>query len=381
MIPRTAKRVIQQRLRDYPAVSLVGPRQSGKTTLAQSVGGAYFDLEQEGDRLRLDLQWDDLCRGERLVILDEAQVWPDVFPRLRAAIDHDRKRNGRFLLLGSVSPAMMVQVSESLAGRLSLVELTPLLLGELPDPDLDALWLRGGYPDGGILAPDRFPQWQRDYLDLLIQRDLPNWGLPARPQVTQRLVRMVAAVHGQLWNASQIAKSLGLTYPTVNSYMDYLEGAFLLRRLRPFQANLLKRLVKSPRFYWRDSGLLHSIHQVTDIDDLLGRPWVGASWEGFVIEQVVSALAQSGRSVDPYFMRTSDGYEIDLVLDFGAHVWAVEIKLSSRPSEQDMQRLDKAADLIDADKRVLVSRTAEAITNGRRVSCNLPWFLEFLGRA
>ncbi|HEY3236312.1 MAG TPA: AAA family ATPase, partial [Polyangiaceae bacterium] len=226
----------------YPAVALVGPRQSGKTTLARSFEGDYFDLEQDSERLRLDLEWPRLAAGQSFVILDEAQSWPEIFNRLRGVIDVDRKRCGRFLLLGSVAPSLMEQVSESLAGRLSIVELSPFTLTELPSKAARArLWLCGGYPDGGVLEPKRFPGWQLDYLSLLIQRDLPAWGLPARPQVTQRLARMLAAVHGQTWNASQIGQSLGLNYQTVNSYVDYLEGAFLVRRLIPFHANVKKR--------------------------------------------------------------------------------------------------------------------------------------------
>jgi len=378
MIPRKISRLLQERLNRYPAVAVVGPRQSGKTTLAQSMGGAYFDLEQEPDRLRLDLQWSALVEGQELVILDEAQAWPEVFPRLRGAIDKARSRKGRFLLLGSVSPALMTHVSESLAGRLSLVELTPLLLNELPKASLDALWLHGGYPEGGILDPARFPQWQRDYLTLLAQRDLPNWGLPAKPQMTQRLLRMVAAAHGQLWNATQIGQALGLTYMTVNAYMDYLAGAFLVRRLLPYQANVRKRLTKSPRYFWRDCGLLHALLHVDNQDGLLAQPWVGASWEGFVIEQILGVLGQAGCQVEPYFFRTSDQYEIDLVLDFGKRRWAIEIKLTASPSPADFARLNKAADMIKADRRVLISRTAEVVGQGPQTSCNLPWFLGFL---
>lgn len=378
MIKRRVTRLLQERLAQYPAVALVGPRQSGKTTLARSFEGAYFDLEQEPDRLRLDLQWSMLADGKGLVILDEAQAWPEVFPRLRGAIDKARSRKGRFLLLGSVSPALMTHVSESLAGRLSLAELTPFLLDELPRAPLDALWLRGGYPDGGILEPAHFPQWQRDYLSLLTQRDLPNWGLPSRPEVTQRLLRMAAAVNGQLWNASQIGQSLGLSYMTVNSYMDYLVGAFLVRRLPAYQANLRKRLVKRPKYFWRDSGLLHALLNTSNADDLLAQPWVGASWEGFVIEQILGALAQTGRQVEPCFFRTSDQHEIDLILDFGRRLWAIEIKLTASPSPADLARLETAADLIKADKRILVSRTTEIASAGRRASCNMPWLLQLL---
>jgi predicted AAA+ superfamily ATPase len=375
MIRRKIATIVRHRLAAYPAVAVVGPRQSGKTTLARSLSKTYFDLEDEADRLRLDLQWDALVEGKSLVILDEAQAWPEVFPRVRVAIDRHRGRKGRFLLLGSVSPALMTHVSESLAGRLALVELTPFLEDELPKVPLDRLWCRGGYPEGGVRAPARYPRWQQNYLSLLAQRDLPNWGLPAKPQMTQRLLRMLAAVHGQLWNASQIAQSLGLSFQTVNSYMDYLVGAFLIRRLLPYQANLTKRLVKSPKVYWRDSGLLHALLNVADEDDLLGRPWVGASWEGFVIEQVLGALRWHDREVEPFFLRTNDQYEIDLILDFGKSVWAIEVKLTSAPSPGDLARLNKTADLIHADKRILISQTSECLSHAGQISCNLPWFM------
>jgi predicted AAA+ superfamily ATPase len=370
--------VIAARLGAYPAVALVGPRQSGKTTLARSLGGSYFDLEQPGDRTRLDLEWDDVCASPRLAVLDEAQAWPDLFPRLRAAIDARRSRAGRFLLLGSVSPALMTQVAESLAGRLSLVELTPFLLGELGTRPQRDHWLRGGYPEGGILAARRFPQWQLDYLSLLAQRDLPSWGLPARPQVTDRLLRMLAAVHGQMWNASAVGQSLGVTHPTANSYVDYLEGAFLVRRLRPFAANLKKRLVRTPKVYWRDSGLLHALLRVATHEDLAAQPWVGASWEGYVIEQIVSSLAAAGRRHDAWFFRTSDGHELDLLLDLEGERWAFEVKLTSQPDPRDFARLDRAADLVGATRRVLVSHTRRPVFSPTRISCGLRPLLQHL---
>jgi predicted AAA+ superfamily ATPase len=380
MIPRLSANTVAERLEDSPAAAIVGPRQCGKTTLARSIGPRYFDLEQESDRLRLDLEWADIAATRELVVLDEAQSWPEVFPRLRGAIDADRSRNGRFLLLGSVSPALMTHVSESLAGRLALVELTPLLLTELrTKAAANRLWLTGGFPDGGVLRPRSFPNWQADYLRLLVQRDLPNWGLPARPQVTERLLRMLAAVHGQSWNASQIGKSLGLSYHTVNSYLDYLEGAFLIRRLPAYHANLKKRIVKSPKVYWRDSGLLHSVLNVSDHTALLSQPWVGASWEGFVIDQVLGHLAAWGISHDAYHLRTSDRYEIDLVLEMLGEVWAIEVKLTTSPSPADMRRLDHVADLIGATRRVVVSKTAKPAGDRQRSSTNLASFLADLG--
>jgi uncharacterized protein len=379
MIGRLIEAAVRDRLDRFPAVALVGPRQCGKTTLAKAMGGAYFDLEQEPDKVRLDLEWQGRIAGERLLILDEAQAWPEVFPRIRSAVDQERKRRGRFLLLGSVSPSLMVQVSESLAGRLSLLELTPFLLTELEDRvDLDRRWLCGGYPDGGVLDPSMYPQWQLDYLALLSQRDLPTWGLPAKPRTTDRLLRMLAALQGQLWNASQVGRSLGLSYHTVNDYLEYLAGAFLIRQLPSYQLNLRKRLVKSPRIYWRDSGLLHALMNVPDRDALLTQPWVGASWEGFVIEQALGELSAMGRNVNAYHFRTSDGHELDLVLELEGELWAVEVKLSSSPSLEDMDRLDRVADMIGASHRFLVSQTGQPSGSGQRVSCDLTGFLRYL---
>lgn len=188
----------------------------------------------------------------------------------------------------------------------------------------------------------------------------------------------IAAVHGQTLNASQLGKSLDISYKTVKSYLGYLEGAFLIRQLQPYFTNLKKRLVKSPKLYWRDSGLLHSLLNVQNEDNLLSAPWVGASWEGFIIEQVINALKLRDMTFWPYFLRTNDGYEIDLVLDFGKEKWAIEIKLTSAPDLSAIQKLNKAADLIDASRRILISRTTDNIDNGKVVSCNLEWFIKDL---
>ena len=379
MIRRQAQSLVRQRLDQYPAVALIGPRQCGKTTLAKMMGGIYIDLEQEPERLRLDLDWDILDQSNDLVILDEAQSWPELYPRLRGAIDRDRERMGRFLLLGSVSPVLMSQVSESLAGRLALVELTPFLQTELRKRShRESLWMFGAFPDGGVLDREHFPYWQRDYLSMLTQRDLPSWGLPARPQTTDRLLRMLTAVNGQTWNASQIGQSLSLSYHTVNSYVDYLEGAFLIRRLPPYRPNIRKRLIKSPKIYWRDTGLLHAQLNINDEHALLSQPWVGASWEGFVIEQTIGMLNSVGRPFEAFYFRTSDQHEIDLVLEMGNELWALEVKLTASPGRHDMDRLDKAADMIGASRRILVSKTGRTTGGAERVSCNLGWLLERL---
>jgi uncharacterized protein len=191
-------------------------------------------------------------------------------------------------------------------------------------------------------------------------------------------MRMLAAVHGQTWNASQIGKSLALSYHSVNSYLDYLEGAFLIRRLQPFHAKIKKRLVKKPKVFWRDSGLLHSLMSVTDRGSLLSQPWVGASWEGFVIEQVLGHLSALGRHFEASYLRTSDQQEIDLLLRLDGELWALEIKLTASPSSRDLGRLDKAADIVGASHRHLVSQTPAPAGDERRSSCNLGWLLEML---
>lgn len=378
MIRRFIQTLVRERLRTYPAVALLGPRQSGKTTLAKFLGKSYFDLEKQQDRLRLDVEWREIASRKAVVVLDEAQSMPELFPRLRSAIDEDRKRTGRFLLLGSIAPALMQRVGESLAGRLALCELAPFTVRELPQGRWDELWFSGGYPDGGILDLSQYPSWQRNYLDLMAQRDLPNWGLPAQPATTQRLFQMLAAWHGQTWNASQIGKSLGLSYHTVSKYVDFLESVYLVRRLPAYSTNVRKRLVKSPKLYWRDSGLLHSLLGVIQSDELLSRPWVGASWEGWVIEQILSTLSAAGCVFQAFYLRTSDQHEVDLVLDFGGRLWVFEVKLTNHPDLADLKRLTAIGEMIKADRFVLISRTTDPVRGKTEFSLNLSAALDLL---
>ena len=381
MRARIYTRRVRETLSRFPAAAILGPRQSGKTTLAKRLGGVYFDMETAGSAARLDAEWDALARGRRLVIIDEAQQAPAVFNRLRGTIDADRKRNGRFLLLGSVSPSLMTNVAESLAGRLGLVRITPFILPELSPGRLDDLWLRGGYPDGGILVPTMFPDWQANYLEALVSRDLPQWGLPAKPQQTMRLLAMLAASHGQPLNASQLGTSLALDHKTVLRHCDFLEGAFLIRRLPAFSGNVRKRVVRRPRAYWRDSGLLHALMNVEDLDQLYRQPWLGQSWEGFVIEQTLATVAAAGKRVQPFFFRTSDGFELDLLLDWGTERWAVEVKLTSNPSADMVARLHKTADMVGADRRILICRIQRSIENPTVLVTNLAdWLTRLLGR-
>jgi len=381
MLSRLVERQLRSALKEQPAVALLGPRQVGKTTLARSLRGTYFDLELETERLRLDLEWEQLINGKRLLVLDEAQAFPEIFPRLRSAIDSERRRAGRFLILGSVSPQLMRSVSDALAGRLALVELTPFLWTELEShAQRRRLWLTGGYPDGGILRPSRFPNWQLDYLELLAQRDLPNWGLPAAPRLTMRLMRMLAAAHGQTWNGAALGRSLGLDAKTVSGYVDFLEGTYLLRRLPPYHANLKKRMVKAPKIYWRDSGLAHALLGIGTERQLLEQPWVGASFECHVIEQIIGRVGALGHRAQSYFLRTHDGHEIDFVLEVGGSRWAIECKLSTQPDQRDLTKLTALADAIGAKHRVLLSRSSKIIESPAGIVCDLPWLLENLKR-
>ena len=338
MIKRGLEPALRVSLRQFPVVALVGPRQAGKTTLAQAIArklgqAIYLDLERPSDAARLtdpELYLKPLA--DKLVILDEIQRRPELFPVLRSLVDAKRT-NGRFLLLGSASPDLTRQASESLAGRIIYHELTPFTMSEVASNTRDTrtmLWNRGGFP-GSFLAPDnaRSLAWREAFIETHLQRDLPALGVRIPATALRRFWEMLAHYHGQLWNASKIAGSLGVAPPTAKHYLDTLEDTFMIRQLPPFAANLKKRLVKSPKIYLRDSGLLHALLRIGSRDDLLGHPIAGASWEGWVIEQ---ALAASGSYTGASFFRTAAGAEIDLVLERPRRSRiALEIKLSSAP--------------------------------------------------
>ena len=379
MVPRTIKHTIEARLASFPAVALIGPRQCGKTTLAKSFPGVYFDLEQDHERLRLDLTWIEVINDSRLIILDEAQADPDIFPRLRGEIDNFRNKNGRFLLLGSVSPTLMRHVSESLAGRLALVEMSPLTYPELlTERQKQQHWFIGGYPGCSLLNSKQNFTWHDSYLTLMGQRDLPNWGLSSKPVTTARFMTMLAHRHGMEWNASQIGKSLSLSYHTINNYLDYFENAFLIRRLAPYHQNIGKRLVKRPKVYWRDSGVLHSLWNVPDSEALIRFPQVGNSWEGYVIEQLLCTLKSNGRRFSAYFARTTSQREIDLLLETETELWAVDIKLTANPHPALYAKFKKTAEIFEADKRLLICRTTNPVISDKDSVCDLQSAIDIL---
>ena len=335
MFQRKSALEIRHQLGLSPAVAILGARQIGKTTLAKQIAAEfpdsiYLDLENAQARAKLD-QADVFFEANRhrLMVLDEIQNAPELFSTMRGEIDADR-RPGRFLILGSAS-FKLLQQSQSLAGRLALVDMAPLLLSEVHQSfeDIQTLWVRGGFP-GSYTAPqdDASWLWRDAFVRHFLHTDLPALGINVEPELMRRFWRMVAHLHGQLFNASSIAASLGVSSPTVTRYLDHLVQSLMLRRLEPYHANLGKRLVKSPKIYVRDSGLLHYLLGMRNVHDLMGHPNTGASWEGFCIEQICNHLP-TGASVS--FYRTAAGAELDVVVETGRETTGFEIKFSSAP--------------------------------------------------
>ena len=338
MLTRRAEAKVAQLIDAVPAVVLVGPRQVGKTTLALDIAARrparYLDLESEADRGRLsepNLYLE--ANADKLVILDEVHRAPGLFMELRGLIDRGRRegrRAGRFLLLGSASVDLLRQSGESLAGRVAYEELGPFDALEIDPAGVDRLWLRGGFPDSFLAVSDRASaRWRSDFVRTYLERDIPMLGPRIPAETLRRFWTMLAHRQSSLLNAADFARSLGVDGKTVATYLDLLVDLLLVRRLPPWSANIGKRLVKSPRIYVRDSGIVHVLLGIGDADGLLGHPIAGASWEGFVIESLVAAAPDG---TEPFFFRTSAGAEIDLLLLLpGGRLWAIEIKRSLAP--------------------------------------------------
>lgn len=337
MIPRDKQSEIIDLLQGSPAVAIFGPRQVGKTTLARKIADGrpslYLDLEREADRVKLSDPADYLRRHvEKLIVLDEIHRMPDLFTELRGVIDDNRRagrRHGQFLILGSASIELLRQSGESLAGRIAYAELGPLNAQEVPLAQRDQLWLRGGFPDSFLASSDRNSAiWRRDFIRTYLERDVAGFGPRIPVERLGRFWTMLAHLHGGLMNAAQLARNLEVDNKTIGSYLDLLVDLLLVRRLQPWHSNLGKRLVKSPKVYLRDTGLLHRLLQIPDLDTLLGHPKLGDSWEGFVMENILSVLPD-GQGAS--FYRTAAGAEIDLLLEMPSGLWAVEIKRSTAP--------------------------------------------------
>ncbi len=360
----------------FPIIGLLGPRQCGKTTLVKHIAekhgeeAIYLDLESQ--RHLAILSEPELyfrTHQSALVVLDEIQVRPDLFPLLRSAVDEARTP-GRFIILGSASPALLRQSNESLAGRVSYHELSPFNLLEIEG--LEKHRLVGGYPDS-FLAPDDIAfQWLENYIRSYVERELPALGLRTTPANIYKLLRMVSHIHGSLLNIENLSRSLGISATSVRNYLDFIENAFLIRRLQPFHINTNKRLIKSPKIYIRDSGVLHSLHGLYKAKELEFHPISGASWEGYCIEQIIQLLPET---VQPYFYRTQHGAELDLILVKGVEpIATVEIKLTVAP--KTTKGLHSAIFDIGVEKNFVIARIEERFSLAENiVACSLEHFI------
>jgi len=361
MIDRHCRPVLEGLLQRHPAVALIGPRQCGKTTLALQIAegrpAIYLDLEAPSDRAKLQEPELYLAAHEdKLVILDEVQRVPDLFAVLRGLIDSGRRRGlraGRFLLLGSASLDLLKQSSESLAGRMALFELAPFDITDVVKSaaDVDSLWLRGGFPESFLAADDRVSmEWRRAFIRTYLERDIPSLGPRVPAETLRRFWTMLAHEQGGLHNAARLAQGLGVSGITVARYLDLLVDLLLARRLAPWTSNVGKRMVKSPRVFIRDSGIAHALLGLETMEGLLGHPIAGPSWEGYVVENLLSAAPENAQSG---FYRTSAGAEIDLILSMGpGKLWAVEVKRSLSP--QPSKGFWLACEDLKPDSRFLV---------------------------
>jgi predicted AAA+ superfamily ATPase len=336
------ERQLLPRLRDAlsysPAVALLGPRQCGKTTLAWALDPQqptlYLDLESEQDRAKLsEPELYLAAHQDKLVVLDEIHRAPGLFPVLRGLIDSARRaghKSGLFLLLGSASLDLLKQAGETLAGRITYLELGPFSCQESTGQPLDTLWLRGGFPESLLATNDRISlRWRQDFIRSYLERDIPQFGSRIAAESLRRLWQMLAHHQGGLLNVAQFARNLGVDAKTAASYIDLLVDLLLVRRLPPWHANLGKRLVKSPKIYVRDSGIVHALLNIPDLETLLAHPVIGQSWECFIIENLLLAAPENTQA---YFYRTSGGAEIDLLLQLpNGECWAIEIKRSLQP--------------------------------------------------
>lgn len=359
MLTRKHRELIEEALDTQAGVVLLGPRQVGKTTLAQDLAEArdavYLDMERSADRQILeepDLYLDE--QVGRLVVIDEVQFLPDLFKVLRGQIDRRRRkgfRTGQFLLLGSASRELLQQSAESLAGRVSYLELTPFTLLEAGGEHLSKLWLRGGFPDSFLAKDDRSSlRWREDFIRTYLERDIPSFGLRIPAETLRRFWTMLAHSQGGLLNNSTHASGLGVSSTSISRYLDLLVDLMLVRRLQPWHSNAGKRLVKSPKIFIRDAGLLHALLGIGNLEALLGHPVVGGSWEGFCIENLISVAP---RGTEASFYRSAAGAEIDLILKLpGGEIWALEIKRTTTPKVS--RGFHTAAEELRVEKRLLV---------------------------
>lgn len=367
---------LRQLLAEFSAVAILGPRQVGKTTMAMELvqehpSAIYLDLESPADAAKLaDPAAYFEAHTDRLVIVDEVQRLPALFPVLRGVIDSRRRagrRAGQFLLLGSATGALLAQSSESLAGRIAYMELQPLAAAEVPATEMQRLWVRGGFPESFMAAGDEASlRWRQQFIATYLERDIPLLGPRIPAETLRRLWTMLAHEQGQLVNAAKLAASLAVSGQTVARYVDLLCDLMLVRRLRPWASNEGKRLVRTPKVYVRDSGIAHALLGLADFDDVIGHPVAGGSWEGWVIENL---LAVAPPAAQAYFYRSSAGAEIDLVLELPKRKrWAIEIKRSSAPTPS--RGFHIAAEELKVTERHVVHSGGESFPLGNGVKAS-----------
>jgi uncharacterized protein len=335
-IKRKVEDTVRQYLKIFPVVAVLGPRQSGKSTLVKTLAtnwgdSIYLDLQNDTDLNKLDQPtYFFQSNDDKIICLDEIQLVPQLFSVLRSVVDSNRQ-NGKFILLGSASRDLIQQTSESLAGRLGMVYLSPFTLNELNNLDgfsLNTFWLRGGFPNSYLAENDASSKiWRDNFVKTFVERDIPQLGFQIPALQLKRLLTMCAHNQGQILNYSKLGESLGLTHPTIKRYIDLLEQTFILRTLPPYEVNVKKRLVKSPKVFVRDSGILHQLLAISDYNSLLGNPIFGSSWEGVVVENVLVNMP----NWDYYFYRTATGDELDLIIVKGNQRIAIECKASTAP--------------------------------------------------
>jgi uncharacterized protein len=327
-----AKQAIRMALRRSPVVAIIGPRQCGKTTLAREFikpdSLNYFDLENPSALARLNEPMTALSELKGTAVIDEVQRKPELFPVLRVLVDQNSV-NGRFLILGSASPHLLKQSSESLAGRIEIIQLSGFSLSEVGRENLDKHWLRGGFPRSFLASSggNSF-DWRKNFIQTFLERDVPQFGIQIASSALQRFWTMFAHYHGQIWNASQLAQSLMINQSTVGRYVDLLEDLFMVRQLRPWHSNIKKRQVRAPKVYVRDSGLLHALLGIASRKQLLEHPKCGASWEGYVVEEVLKIAEYD----EAYFWATHAGAELDLLLIKDGLRYGIECKRADAPA-------------------------------------------------
>ena len=381
MITRELSHTVLENLSYFPVTGIVGPRQVGKTTLAKTILSAYkmpyihLDLELDSDLQKL-AEAETFLRyhQDKLVVIDEIQRLQRLFPLLRALVDENR-RAGRFMIVGSASPNVLRDSSESLAGRIAYSELTPISLRELPnDISIEQHWLRGGFPEPLLMENNHIVwRWIDNFINTFLERDLRILGYEIAPEMMRRTLQMLTNFHGNLLNVSDLSRSLGISAPTLTRYLDILEGSFLIYRLSPYYINIGKRLVKSPKFYFRDSGIFHALSGINSYDQLFGHRHFGASWEGYVIEQIRRAAPERWQFS---FYRTHTGTEADLVLESPlGNIYIVEVKVSVS-TKVGIGFYNSAIDLKVNDKFIIVKETDSFPKADGTLVCSLDEFLK-----